>query len=184
MGTASTMTSIVEALAWRCPARPRSRRWTRPHAWPQLRRTHRADGLGRPHAAVDLTRGLPQRRGGAEALGGSTMPRLHMIAMARGAGVDLTPMIGSRRRLVPVLANCFRRRTVEGRLSLRRRPAGIDDAHARTSRSASVASTAARWRKPRGCEVLDDEVIRPLDKPGTPTARWRCCAGKLAPKAR
>jgi dihydroxyacid dehydratase/phosphogluconate dehydratase len=132
MGTASTMTAIVEALGLTLPGS---------HQHPgHGRRTPRmatdcgerivGHDLGGPDAIAICSRAAAFLNAMAVqmALGGSTNAAVHIMAMARRAGVALTlddldamgaPRAGAGQP-VP------QRRPADGRLLLRRRPAGAD----------------------------------------------------------
>ena len=93
MGTASTMTSIVDAMGLTLPGRvvdPGGRQRPSAHGL-GLRRAHRRDDLGGSRSR----RASSMRGASATALsptwrsGGSTNAAVHLIAMARRAGVDL-----------------------------------------------------------------------------------------------
>jgi len=119
------------------------------------------------------------------ALGGSTNAAVHMIAMARRAGVELTlDDLDAVGRKVPVLANLF--------------PSGdrlMEDFHyagglpALMTRIAMHLSLAERnvnghtlGENLAGVQVLDEEVIRPLDKPVSANGALAVLRGNLAPE--
>jgi dihydroxy-acid dehydratase len=119
------------------------------------------------------------------ALGGSTNAAVHIVAMARRAGVALTlDDLDTVGRKVPVLANLF--------------PSGdrlMEDFHyaggvpALMTRIAAHLSLDERNVNGRtlaenleGVCVLDDEVIRPLDRPVSVNGALAVLRGNLAPE--
>jgi dihydroxy-acid dehydratase len=188
MGTASTMTAIVEALGLALPASTSIPAMDAGH-------TRMATTCGERIVQMvwdDLT---PQRlltRGAflnaaavQMALGGSTNAAVHIVAMARRAGVELRlDDLDAVGRKVPVLANLF--------------PSGdrlMEDFHyaggvpALMTRIAAHLSLAERNVNGRtlaenleGVCVLDDEVIRPLDRPVSANGALAVLRGNLAPE--
>jgi dihydroxy-acid dehydratase len=188
MGTASTMTSIVEALGLALPGSTAIPAMDAAH-------TRMATACGErivqmvwedltPRAL--LTRGAFLNAAAVQmALGGSTNAAVHLIAMARRAGVDLTlDDLDAMGRKVPVLANLF--------------PSGdrlMEDFHyagglpALMTRIASHLSLSERSANGRtlgenldGVQVLDDEVIRPLERPVSAGGALAVLRGNLAPE--
>jgi len=119
------------------------------------------------------------------ALGGSTNAAVHIIAMARRAGVEFTlDDLDAVGRKVPVLANLF--------------PSGdrlMEDFHyaggvpALMTRIASQLALGERnvngktlGENLEGVQVLDDDVIRPLDKPVSASGALAVLRGNLAPE--
>jgi dihydroxyacid dehydratase/phosphogluconate dehydratase len=119
------------------------------------------------------------------ALGGSTNAAVHLIALARRAGVALTlDDLDAMGRQVPVLANLF--------------PSGdrlMEDFHyagglpALMTRIASQLSLEERNANGRtlaenlqGVQVLDDEVIRLLERPVSAGGALAVLRGNLAPE--
>ena len=93
MGTAATMTAIAEALGLTLPGASSIPAADAGHIRMarRLRPAHRRDGLGGPEAGDDPD---PRARSRtrivvAMAMGGSTNAIIHLIAMARRAGVDV-----------------------------------------------------------------------------------------------
>ncbi len=117
----------------------------------ELRRAHRADGVGRHHAGkgpharcvhecsggADGARRLDQRRRASDRDGAARRRRIHARRSGQGR-----PRSAGAGQPVP------ERRPADGRLSLRRWAAGADDAHrcAPVARP-SATSTARRWRR-------------------------------------
>ena len=129
MGTASTMTAIAEAVAWRCPAAHRS---------PPRTRAISASAPNRGRRIVemvweDLTPQKIQTREAFEnaiavamAMGCSTNAIIHLIAMARRAGQEIGLADFERySRRVPVIGNVrpTGEQVSDGGFLLRGRPA-------------------------------------------------------------
>jgi len=187
MGTASTMTAIVEALGLALPAST---------AIPAMDAGHvrMATTCGERIVQMvwdDLTPAKILTRGAFlnavavhMALGGSTNAAVHIIAMARRAGVALTlDDLDAMGRKVPVLANIF--------------PSGdqlMEDFHFAGGLPALMTRVAAHLslgelnvngktlgQNLEGVQVLDDQVIRPLDRPVSPNGALAVLRGNLAP---
>jgi dihydroxy-acid dehydratase len=188
MGTASTMTSIVEALGLALPGSTAIPAMDAAH-------TRMATTCGERIVQMvwdDLTPGTILTRGAflnaaavQMALGGSTNAAVHIIAMARRAGVELTlDDLDAVGRKVPVLANLF--------------PSGdrlMEDFHyagglpALMTRIASHLSLGERCVNGKtlgenleGVQVLDDAVIRPLANPVSASGALAVLRGNLAPE--
>ena len=187
MGTASTMTALVEALGLALPGSTSIPAMDAAH-------TRMATSCGErivPMIFEDLT---PQRlltRGSflnaaavQMALGGSTNAAVHIIAMARRAGVALTlDDLDAVARRVPVLANLFPSgdRLMEDFYYAGGLPAlmkQLGDLLALDERTATGHSLAHNLQ---GAAVLDAEVIRPLERPVSATA-LAVLRGNLAPE--
>jgi dihydroxy-acid dehydratase len=119
------------------------------------------------------------------ALGGSTNSVLHLIAIAHEAGVDFPlPRINEISQRTPHLSGM--RPAGEYHLEDLDRAGGITalmnrlkkllKPKARTVSGQSIAKVIAKAR------VLDDEVIRPIDKPHSPTGGIAILFGNLAPE--
>ncbi len=188
MGTASTMTSIVEALGLALPGST---------AIPAMDAAH-------PRMATDcgerivqmiwedltpsrlLTRGSFLNAAAVQmALGGSTNAAVHLIALARRAGVALTlDDLDAMGRKVPVLANLFPSgdRLMEdfwyagGLPALMQRIAGQLSLGEMTVTGRTLGENIA------GAKVLDDEVIRPLARPVSADGALAVLRGNLAPE--
>lgn len=188
MGTASTMTSIVEALGLALPGSTAIPAMDAAH-------TRMATTCGErivqmvwedltPRAL--LTRGAFLNASAVQmALGGSTNAAVHLIALARRAGVDLTlDDLDAMGRRVPVLANLFPSgdRLMEdfhyagGLPALMTR---IRDYLSLTERSANGRTLGENLE---GVQVLDDEVIRPLERPVSAGGALAVLRGNLAPE--
>ena len=187
MGTASTMTAIVEAMGLTLPGAS---------SIPASDSRHAAMAAAAGSRIVDMVWEdlLPQRfvtagsvRNGAVAcmaLGGSTNAAIHLIAMARRAGVPLTlDELDRIARGVPVLADLmpsgahlmedfFR---AGGLPALLRRVADRLDLACPTVGGMTLGEAIA------AAEVFDDAVIRPLDNPVTTRETLAVLRGNLAP---
>jgi dihydroxy-acid dehydratase len=188
MGTASTMTSIVEALGLALPGSTSIPAMDAAH-------TRMATTCGERivqmvwedlKPADILTRGAFMNAAAVQmALGGSTNAAVHVIAMARRAGVALAlDDLDEVGRRVPVLANLF--------------PSGdrlMEDLHyagglpALMTRIMPHLSLAERNVNGRslgdnleGVQVLDDAVIRPLSNPVSASGALAVLRGNLAPE--
>jgi dihydroxy-acid dehydratase len=188
MGTASTMTSIVEALGLALPGST---------AIPAMDAGHTRMATTCGERIVQmvwddvtpqsiLTRGAFLNAVAVQmALGGSTNAAVHILAMARRAGVELTlDDLDAMGRKVPVLANLF--------------PSGdrlMEDFHyagglpALMTRIADHLSLAERnvngktlGQNLEGVQVLDDAVIRPLANPVSANGALAVLRGNLAPE--
>jgi dihydroxy-acid dehydratase len=188
MGTASTMTSIVEALGLALPGST---------AIPAMDAAHTRMATTCGERIVQmvwddltprslLTRGAFLNAAAVQmALGGSTNAAVHLIALARRAGVDLTlDDLDAMGRQVPVLANLFPSgdRLMEdfhyagGLPALMTRIAGHLALAERNANGRSLAENL------EGVHVLDDEVIRPLDRPVSVNGALAVLRGNLAPE--
>ena len=187
MGTASTMTSIVEALGLALPGST---------AIPAMDAGHTRMATTCGERIVQmvwddltpqsiLTRGAFLNAAAVQmALGGSTNAAVHIIAVARRAGVALTlDDLDAVARRVPVLANLFPSgdRLMEdfhyagGLPALMNRIAAHLALDELTVTGRSVGDNIA------GRTSLDDEVIRPLERPVSRAAALAVLKGNLAP---
>jgi dihydroxy-acid dehydratase len=187
MGTASTMTSCAEALGFTLPGAasipaPDSR-----HAqmatlsgkrivemvWDDLKPSDVLSAASFDNAVAT-----------AVALGGSTNSVIHLIAMARRAGIalDLARFDAIARR-VPLLADIrpAGRYLMEdffyagGLRALLERLGGLIDRSCLTINGKTLGDNIA------GAQVFNDEVIRPLEKPLMPNDSLAVLHGNLAP---
>jgi dihydroxy-acid dehydratase len=187
MGTASTMTSIVEALGLALPGSTAIPAMDAAHARMATDCGERivrmiADDL-RPSRL--LTRGSFLNACAVQmALGGSTNAAVHLIAMARRAGVALTlDDMDAMARRVPVLANLFPSgdKLMEdfwyagGLPALMQRIAPWLSLDERNVAGVTLAHVV------EGARVLDDDVIRPLDRPVAADGALAVLRGNLAP---
>jgi dihydroxy-acid dehydratase len=187
MGTASTMTSITEALGLALPGSTSIPAMDSAH-------TRMATSTGERIVQMiwdDLT---PQRiltRGAFAnavavqmALGGSTNAAVHIIAMARRAGVNLTLAdLDATARRVPVIANLFPSgdRLMEDFYYAGGLPALMNLIRDELSLDELTVTGRSIGANIEGCEVLDAEVIRPLARPVSEGSALAVLRGNLAP---
>ncbi len=187
MGTASTMTSATEALGVTLPGAASIPAADANHArmatasgkrivdmvWEDLKP---ADILTAASFDNAITTVL--------ALGGSTNALVHLIAMARRAGVNLglerfdqlsqrTPLLADIRPAGRFLMEDFY--YAGGLRGLLNRIRGLLALDARTVNGKSIGENID------GCGVYNDEVIRPLDKPIVASGSLAVLRGNLAP---
>ena len=186
MGTASTMTAIAEALGMALPGSTSIPAMDAAHPRMAADCGERIVGMIaedlRPQRV--LTRGAFMNAAVVQmALGGSTNACVHIIAMARRAGVELTLAdLDAVARRVPVIANLFPSgdRLMEdfyyagGLPALMNRLAGELQLNELTVTGRTVGEHLA------GREVIDDDVIRPLSNPVSASA-LAVLTGNLAP---
>jgi dihydroxy-acid dehydratase len=188
MGTASTMTSIAEALGMALPGSTSIPAMDAAH--PRM-----AANCGERIVAMiaeDLT---PQRlltRGSfinavvvQMALGGSTNAAVHIIALARRAGVDLTLAdLDAVARRVPVLANLFPSGTMlmEDFYYAGGLPALMNRLRDQLSLQELTVTGRTLAEQIDGAAVIDDDVIRPLSNPVSPHGALAVLRGNLAPE--
>ena len=187
MGTASTMTAIVEALGLALPGST----------------TIPAMDAGHSRMAADcgerivqmiwddltpsriLTRGAFVNAATIQmALGGSTNAAVHVIAMARRAGVDLSlDDLDELGRRIPVLANLFPSgdRLMEDFHYAGGVPALMNRMREHLSLGELTVTGCTVAENIAGRESLDDEVIRPLDRPVSTAGALAVLRGNLAP---
>lgn len=186
MGTASTMTSIVEALGLTLPGAT---------SIPAMDAAHTRMCTDAGQRIVDMVwQDLTPKRiltPGAfhnamvvqMALGGSTNACVHLIAMARRAGVPLTlDDMDAMGRNIPVLANLFPNgdRLMEDFYYAGGLPALMSVLRPYLKLGELTATGQTLGESLDGIEVLDAEVIRPLDRPVAQTA-LAVLHGNLAP---
>ena len=186
MGTASTMTAIAEALGLALPGSTSIPAMDAAH--PRMA----ADCGERIVAMIaqDLT---PQRlltRASflnaavvQMALGGSTNAAVHIIALARRAGVALTLVdLDAVARRVPVIANLFPSgdKLMEDLYYAGGLPALMNRLRAHLSLGELTVTGRTVGKNIEGHEVIDDDVIRPLDQPVSASA-LAVLTGNLAP---
>ena len=187
MGTASTMTAIVEALGLALPGSSSIPAMDAGHPRMATDCGERIVGM----VWEDLT---PQRLLSRAsfvnaavvqmALGGSTNAAVHLIAMARRAGVDLVlDDLDAVARRVPVLANVFPSgdRLMEDFYYAGGLPALMQRLHAALSLDLPTVTGRSLGDNIAGAQVLDDSVIRPLDQPVSPSGALAVLRGNLAP---
>jgi dihydroxy-acid dehydratase len=187
MGTASTMTGIAETLGFSLPGassipaadanHPRmcstSGRRAVEMVWEDLR----------PKAFLTAA-SFDNAIRAHMAMGGSTNAMIHVVAMARRAGVPLTldrfdeiarevPVIGNVRPSGEYLMEDFF--YAGGMRALLKRLEPLLDSDAGTVTGTTLGENIA------GAEVYNDEVIRPLDRPVSSAEACAILKGNLAP---
>ncbi|MGI1661907.1 IlvD/Edd family dehydratase [Palleronia sp. KMU-117] len=185
MGTASTMSSLVEAMGMCLPTNG-----TLPAV--DARRKALAHMTGRRIVEMveeDLRLSKVVTRGALEnailanaAVGGSTNAVVHILALAGRVGVDLTLQdfeIGSR---IPLLVNCMPsgKYLMEDFCYAGGIPAVLKElsGHLRKATTVMGGDISAYAD---GAEVFDRDVIYPFDAPLKPAAGLRVLTGNLAP---
>ena len=188
MGTASTMTSIAEGMGMCLPGAASIPAADSSHIRMASATGRRAVEMVREDLTPDkiLTReAVENGMAVAMATGGSTNALIHMIAMARRAGIPLTvDDIDRAGRDVPVIANIRpsgERYLMEdfyyagGLRGLMGRMRGKLHLDALTVSGQTLGETL------EGAEVHDDDVIRTLDNPIYPEGSLAVLRGNLAP---
>ena len=188
MGTASTMTSMVEALGLTLPGATSIPAMDAAHVrmattcgerivpmiWEDLTpRRLLTLGSFRNAAAIQM------------ALGGSTNAAVHIMALARRAGVALTlDDLDAIGRQVPVLANLFPSgdRLMEDFHFAGGIPALMNRIAPHLSLGELTVTGRTLGENIAGRESLDDEVIRPLGRPVTAAGALAVLRGNLAPE--
>ena len=186
MGTASTMTAIAEALGMALPgstsipamdaAHPRMAADCGERIVAMIREDLRPQRI--------LTRGAFMNAAVVQmALGGSTNACVHIIAMARRAGVALTLAdLDAVARRVPVIANLFPSgdRLMEDFYYAGGLPALMNRLRDELHLGELTVTGRTVGEHITGCEVIDDDVIRPLNNPVSANA-LAVLSGNLAP---
>ena len=187
MGTASTMTSMAEALGMALPgstsipamdaAHPRMATDTGARIVQMIR-----DDLTPQRI---LTRGAFMNAVAVQmALGGSTNAAVHVIALARRAGVDLTLAdLDAVGRRLPVIANLFPSgdKLMEDFYYAGGLPALMNVIRGELSLGEMTVTGQTIGANIEGRNVLDAEVIRPLDRPVSSRGALAVLRGNLAP---
>lgn len=187
MGTASTLTSMVEALGLALPGSTAIPAMDAGHVrlattcgerivqmvWEDLRPSRM------------LTRGAFLNAVAVQmALGGSTNAAVHVMALARRAGVALSlDDLDAMGRQIPVLANLFPSgdRLMEDFHYAGALPALMNRIRAHLSLDELTVTGRCIGENIAGRESLDDEVIRPLDRPVSADGALAVLRGNLAP---
>ena len=190
MGTASTMTAIIEALGMSLPG-------TSSIPAPDANHPRMAAECGRRIVEMvweDLTptpdhhpRGLHQRGGGGDGHGlldqradpsaRAGAPRRPCRVRARGLRPRQPRGAGDRQR------PSQRHHLPDGGLLLRRRHPGADGAHPRPPRHWRLTCTGRSvGENIAGAQVFNDDVIRPLDNPLYAEGALAVLRGNLAPE--
>ncbi len=187
MGTASTMTAIAEALGMALPGSTSIPAMDSAH--PRM-----ATDCGERIVAMIAADLRPQRiltRGAflnaaavQMALGGSTNAAVHIIAMAGRAGVELTLAdLDTMARRVPVITNLFPSgdKLMEDFYYAGGLPALMNRLHAHLQLDEITVTGNTLREQLKGREVLDDDIIRPLNKPVSPHGALAVLTGNVAP---
>ncbi|MDQ2780889.1 MAG: L-arabinonate dehydratase [Pseudomonadota bacterium] len=187
MGTASTMTSIAEALGMTLPGATSIPAMDSAH--PRMA----ADCGERIVAMIEedlrpariLTAGAFRNAAAVQmALGGSTNAAVHILALAGRAGVPLTLAdLDAMSRQVPVLANLFPSGTklMEDFYYAGGLPALMNRIRAHLSLDELTVTGKTLREQIDGCEVTDDDAIKPLADPVSPHGALAVLHGNLAP---
>jgi dihydroxy-acid dehydratase len=189
MGTASTMTAIVEALGLALPGST---------AIPAMDAGHTRMATDCGERIVQMVLGRPRAAIAADARRlSSTPPRCrwrwaarptppcHIVALARRAGVDLTlDDLDAVGRRVPVLANLFPSgdRLMEDFHYAGGLPALMTRITAHLSLGERNVNGRTLGENLEGVQVLDDEVIRPLERPVSAERRAGRAARQPGPR--
>ena len=188
MGTASTMTSIVEALGLALPGSTAIPAMDSGHTRMVTTAGERIVGM----IFEDLTPARILTRGAfinaatvQMALGGSTNAAVHLIAMARRSGVALTlDDLDRLGRETPVITNLFPSgdRLMEDFHYAGGLPALMNRLRDRLSLGEMTVTGKSLGENIDGRESLDDETIRPIDRPVGSGATLAVLRGNLAPE--
>lgn len=188
MGTASTMTSIVEALGLALPGSTSIPAVDSAHPRMAAACGERIVQMIREDLTPRriLTRGAFLNAAAVQmALGGSTNAAVHVIAMARRAGValDLDDLDAMARR-VPVIANLFPSgdRLMEDFHYAGGLPALMNVIRAHLSLDEITVTGEPLRAQLDGRAVLDDQVILAPDHPVSPRPALAVLRGNLAPE--
>jgi dihydroxy-acid dehydratase len=187
MGTASTMTSIVEALGLALPGSTAIPAMDAAHVRHATTCGERIVAMVRENLTPQkiLTRGAFLNAAAVQmALGGSTNAAIHLIAMAGRSGVALTLADLDRLgREIPVLANVFPAgdRLMEDFHYAGGLPALMNRLRGHLSLDELTVSGQSLAHNLAGRDSLDDEVIRPLDRPVSADGALAVLHGNLCP---
>jgi dihydroxy-acid dehydratase len=188
MGTASTMTSIVEAMGFTLPGAASIPAMDSNHirmasasgarivemVWEDLKpsRFFTEDSLVNGVAAY-------------MALGGSTNAAIHLIAMAGRAGLKLTlDEMDKAAQRIPVIANLFPSgdKLMEDFFYAGGMPALLQQIRAHLKLDALTVTGKSLGENIAGAESLDREVIRSVDRPVAPGAALAVLRGNICPE--
>lgn len=188
MGTASTMTSIVEALGLALPGSTSIPAVDSAHPRMAAACGERIVQMIREDLTPRkiLTRGAFLNAAAVQmALGGSTNAAVHMIAMARRAGVELDLAdLDAMARRVPVIANLFPSgdRLMEDFHYAGGLPALMNVIRAHLSLDEITVTGEPLRAQLDGRAVLDAQVILAPDRPVSPRPALAVLRGNLAPE--
>ncbi len=187
MGTASTMTAIAEALGMALPGSTSIPAMDAAH--PRMA----ADCGERIVAMIGedltpqriLTRGAFLNAAAVQmALGGSTNAAVHILALAGRAGVELSLAdLDAVARRVPVLANLFPSgdKLMEDFYYAGGLPALMNRIREHLALDEITVTGQPLRTQLQDREVIDDDTIRPLDRPVSPHGALAVLTGNLAP---
>ena len=187
MGTASTMTAIVETMGFTLPGATSIPAMDASHVrmasacgarivdmvWEDLKpsRLFTRDALDNGVAAY-------------MALGGSTNAAIHLIAIAGRAGITLTlEQMDAVARRVPVLANLFPAgdKLMEDFYFAGGMPALLNEIRPHLHLDALTVTGRTLGENIEDAANLDEDVIRPVARPVTPAAALSVLRGNLCP---
>ncbi|MCY7305081.1 MAG: dihydroxy-acid dehydratase [Rhodoferax sp.] len=187
MGTASTMTAIAEALGLSLPGASSIPAMDSAHTRMATDCGERIVGMVWEDLKPSdlLTRGSFDNAMAVQmALGGSTNAAVHIIAMARRAGIPLTLRdLDAAARRLPVLANLFPSgdRLMEDFYYAGGLPALMQVIAAQLSMAQMTVTGKTIGENIASARVLDPEVIRPLERPVSTAGALAALFGNLAP---
>ena len=188
MGTASTMTAIAEALGLTLPGASSIPAMDSAHPRMATACGERIVGMVWEDLKPSrmLTRGSFQNAMAVQmALGGSTNAAVHIIAMARRAGIDLTLAdLDAMGRRVPVLANLFPSgdRLMEDFYYGGGLPALMKTIMSELSVVEMTVTGYTVAKNLETAQVQDEAVIRPLANPVSTLGALAVLQGNLAPQ--
>ena len=187
MGTASTMTSIVEAMGFTLPGAS---------SIPAMDANHvrMASGCGArivemvwedlKHSRMLTADSLVNGVAAYMALGGSTNAAIHLIAIAGRAGLVLTlDQMDEAARRIPVIANLFPSgdKLMEDFYYAGGMPALLQNIRAHLRLDALTVTGKSLGDNIAGAECLDTDVIRSIDHPIAPGAALAVLRGNICP---
>lgn len=187
MGTASTMTAIVEALGLTLPGATSIPAMDAAHTRMATDCGQRIVGMVWEDLKPSrlLTRGSFDNAMAVQmALGGSTNAAVHILAMAGRAGIRLTlDDMDAMARRVPVLANLFPSgdRLMEDFYYAGGLPGLMQVIRAQLDLGAATVTGRTLGENIATAQVLDPQVIRPLDQPVSEAGALAVVYGNLAP---
>ena len=188
MGTASTMTSIVEAMGFMLPGAA---------SIPAMDSNHVRMASGSGERIVEMvwedlkpsrffTRdSLVNGIAAYMALGGSTNAAIHLIAIAGRAGLTLTlDEMGAAARRIPVIANLFPSgdKLMEDFFYAGGMPALLQEIRSHLKLDALTVTGKSLGENIASAECLDREVIRSVDHPVAAGAALAVLRGNICPE--
>ena len=187
MGTASTMNSLAETLGMQLPgsaAIPAPYRERQQIAYETGRRIVEMVHADRKPSDILTRDAFLNAIVVNSALGGSTNAPIHLAAMARHAGVELslddwetygfrTPLLVNLQPAGQYLGEDFHRAGGVPAVINELNKHGLIRADALTCNGRTLGENTA------GCEILDQEVIRPFERPLKPDAGFLVLRGSL-----